>query len=140
VMGTLIAIPSLGALGVLGWADSQSIDWERHKPLWWVVWDAQAKEIAARDMGIVELTRRWKGRALTRAQVAYAVEGGLSGRGQAERPWVLAWGNLIEEARGGGMVSEEQWRRYTKQAMAGWIAWTSDGTNVAARDWAGWNR
>src|SRR5205823_714694 len=37
------------------------------------------------------------------------------------------------------MVSDEQWRRYTKQAMAGWIAWTSDGTNVAARDAALWN-
>jgi len=54
---------------------------------------------------------------LSREQRSQIVEAGLGVQGEIDKPWLPIWGDLIEEERAAGIVSDAQWRLYAHQAV-----------------------
>src|SRR5687768_8986624 len=44
-----LMLVSLGLLGVQGWGKARGVDWNRHKPAWWLAREAGAADAATRD-------------------------------------------------------------------------------------------
>lgn len=112
-----VLLLSLGWLGAVGWREARRTDWNRHKPVAWLVGDAAGRSPAARDAALAELVRRIGGGRLADDHLGPLVGRALDHQADAAQPWVPAWGELVEAAHRAKRVSPDQWKRYRAQAM-----------------------
>src|SRR3954449_10067266 len=49
---------SVGWSGLLGWDAARKTDWNRHKPVWWLMRDVDGRAGPTRNAALVELGRR----------------------------------------------------------------------------------
>jgi hypothetical protein len=104
-------------LGLLGWGASRGTDWNKHKPVWWLMRDARGPDAAARDAALRELARRLTDGKLTPQRVDALVDLALDVQGDRSRPWADGWGEVVGAARDAGKLSPEKWRRYARQGV-----------------------
>src|SRR5687768_6824163 len=60
-------------LGLLGWGAARGTNWNKHKPLWWLMRDLRAAD-ATRDAALRELTDRIANGKLTRQRIDALVD------------------------------------------------------------------
>lgn len=108
VAGAVLLFPALLVIIVLGIGTARGVNFNHHKPVWLLVREGDSAAVQ-------ELTRRVAAGVLSEAQVRALVERGLELQAERSRPWLHAWGTLIETAWIG---SDEQWLRYVRQGTA----------------------
>ena len=96
---------------------ARGFDWAAHKPLGWVVGDADGRDPRARDAALSELARRVRSGELSRPREQALVEQALAYQADWKRPWAPGWGEIVEAAQAMGRLSEEQWMRYKVQSV-----------------------
>jgi hypothetical protein len=114
VLGLALLLTGFGVGGAAGWGVASGYDWNRAKPAWLLMWEARGP---APDAGVrKELRRRLVldrlGAERSRALVALALEI----QADAKIPWEIDWGLIVELARERGLVSDEQWGSYARNA------------------------
>ena len=117
--GAALLVPTVLALSVIGYGTAKGTDWQKHKPVWWLAREAQRIDITIRDAALAELLVRFGAGTLSKEQVHGLIARGLVLQGDADRPWATAWGDLIEQARLAGDVTDAQWKTYAEQALIG---------------------
>ena len=115
-----VALPVLllsgGWLGVSGWRTLRAVDWDRHKPLSWLLKDAEGRRAAARDAALRELARRATEKKLPADVEQSLVDKALAHQADRAAPWVSGWGFFIEAVRDAERVPQDKWERYVANA------------------------
>jgi predicted RNA-binding Zn-ribbon protein involved in translation (DUF1610 family) len=112
-----VLIVCVGWLGLVTWSTAAGVDWNRHKPAWILMREADSADAPTRDAAIGELERRLTAGQLPAPQAAAVVEKALAHQANADLPWVAAWGQLLESGRVMGRLTDEQWDRYMAHAL-----------------------
>jgi hypothetical protein len=121
-LGSFLLLFGLTPIALVAWGRYRNIDWQRHKPVGWLLHEAGSSTKTTQDAALKELIRRLTAGTLTKVQVTRAVDWGLKVQGDAAKPWNAGWGDLIEAARAAGSTSDSQWETYCKQAAEiGWL-------------------
>lgn len=116
-IGALLLLAFIMPAGVIGWGRAKGVDWNRHKPGWWLVVETEGSDPVARDAALAELIGRLKAGTLSDDDLASLVGHALDEQGAPDTPWVAAWGEVVEGARAGGRLPDERWVRYLRQAI-----------------------
>jgi hypothetical protein len=117
MLAGLLLVPSLGALGVIGWASARGADVQTYKPVWWLVNEADGVDAATRAASFAELTSRLTSAKLSDSEVRAVVDRALQVQGDTAKTWDPAWGDWVEQARMLGWLTFEQWQRYVEQGI-----------------------
>ena len=110
--GMVVAVTVGGAV-----LQTRGMRWREHAPLFVMRWAATVGPTDGRTAAVAELARRWP--TLGDRDHDGVADAGLAYQGDRSRPWVPAWGDLLESARTHGQLSDDRWRRYAAQAPAG---------------------
>ncbi len=122
--GTLLVVIgiSIEAFWMRG-AFSQ-VDWNRYKPFAWLVSEAGPTGTTSANAAMKELFRRRGWGKLSDSQVRRLITFALDLQGDPTRAWISEWGDFIETERDLGMVTDEEMKRYARQAVANAFSWT----------------
>lgn len=117
-----VALPLLllgaGGLGFVAWSTARNVDWERHKPSFWLIHDIRSKNAVARDAALAELIRRLDAGQLPQKHIDALTERALEYQGNVALPWISTWGDAIEHAHAAGKLPKEKWQRYVIQSVS----------------------
>ena len=120
VFGVGLLTILLLAGGFAGWDAAHQQDWRRrllrHAPLGYLIRQASSADPADRFLTLNELWERSLQNRLSGPDWDRIAAAGLAYQGDLAKPWDFGWGYLIETAHAAGRRSDEQWRRYAKQA------------------------
>jgi ribosomal protein L37E len=116
VAGPMLAI-SVGWSGLLGWDAARLTDWNRHKPVWWLMREVDGRPGPTRDAALVELGRRIAGRSLPPDRSSALVDRALDWQADAGKPWSPGWGVVVESARAADRLTYDKWERYMAQSV-----------------------
>lgn len=116
VGGGVLLLLSLASLYLVERGTLSQVDWPRYEPAWWLIRRTSSGNAATRDEALAELVRRIDEHELATSDIDRLVDTGLEYQQKVELPWIDGWGQIVEEARSAGHVSDEQWRRYAEQA------------------------
>jgi hypothetical protein len=116
VAGPMLAI-SVGWSGLLGWDAARRTDWNRHKPVWWLMRDVDARPGPTRDAALIELGRRIADGILPPERAAALVDRALDWQADASKPWSPGWGVVVESARAADRLTYDKWERYMAQSV-----------------------
>lgn len=105
--GTVIAVAASG------WSVYRSL------PNSWLSAMIKPEGASTAPRAMQELVQRLQDSTLDRATIDSLVETALTRQGDPSVSWSPQWGNLVQEARAAGHLSEEQWTRYLRQAISG---------------------
>lgn len=102
--------------GLLGTVILQEIDTQHYKPVWWLRWEANGANAVTSEAALVELDRRMDNQRLTPTEMSLLAQDALAMQADLGRPWHEKWGELFEQARATGAVSDADWSSYAMQA------------------------
>lgn len=114
--GTPVLALCLAWFALLGWGTARGTDWNRHKPVWWLVRDARGRDPTLRDAALLELTGRFKAGAVSNEHFAAVLDIALDIQGDLWQPWSDAVAGVIGAARDAKQLTPEQRKRYVRQA------------------------
>lgn len=117
IIGALFFVIGLAGLGVKGYTDATHVDWQQHKPVWWLMREASQSPGPTSDAALIELLHRQDTGELDASQVGDLIELALMHQADISRPWQIQWGILVEEARTAGIATDDQWHRYVANLL-----------------------
>ncbi len=117
VIAGLMLAGSVGVGGLVGWQKGKDYDWNRAKPVWWLKRDASGDDPARVQTALTEMLRRVNEESLWSGQVEDLVEMALDVQGDTTTPWMVEWGEIIEQAWTQGHVTDAQLERYLQQMV-----------------------
>lgn len=120
-VGVVVAVAAIlaagGWLGVASYRTVLAVDWDRHKPVWWLLREAAGSDGSAADVALNELGRRVTDNELRGPVLAVAADHALSVQATADRPWRSGWSGLLEAARKAKVLDDARWWRYADQSL-----------------------
>ena len=119
--GVALLLLGLAGVGGLGYDATRDVDWQRHKPQWWLRQDLVRSDVAAVEAAMDELLRRHDDPAasLSPASLSALVDATLDQQADPKRRWNRdVWGGFVETAREAGDVTDAQWGRFAVGAIA----------------------
>ena len=116
--GVPLLLVGLVVGGAISWGMYRDVNWQQHKPVAWLKWEARGSDRVVQVAALRELLRRLAAGQLSNEEVASIVEMGLKAQGDMSKPWLVEWGDFIEAARGAGKASDAQWQKYARQAVS----------------------
>jgi hypothetical protein len=105
----------LAWLSFVGWRAARDTNWNRHKPVWWLVGEAGGRNVVARDAAFDELVGRMMTGKLSPEREAALLDAALDVQADRSRPWTFAVSNVIFWAHDAGKLPDDKWRRYGRQ-------------------------
>lgn len=112
-LALLALVASMGCTAK--WA--QTYDWNRIKPVSWLIHEASDPTQPNRgDAALDELDRRFDQDLLSFDEIQQLVQAALDYQADTSKLWDDKWGKWIELSRAKSVASDEQWRRYITQA------------------------
>jgi len=112
-----IVLPCLWS-GLLAYAAFSGLNWNRHKPVTWLIREAQGADVPVRDRAFAELLRRTEENLLSADQIVDVSSAALAHQADVNQPWLVAWGNLVERLHQKGRLPADVWPSYARQALA----------------------
>jgi hypothetical protein len=114
VLGVFLLLAGAGGIGALQWARATKYDWNKAKPAWLLLREAQQPKP---DDGVLkELRARLTPGRLSADQTRRLIDRALAVQADSSIPWSWRWGDIIEFARPEGLVSDAQWSAYASNA------------------------
>jgi hypothetical protein len=120
VAGTGVLLSAVLLTGA-GWTQVRRVNWQQHKPVWWLAREARSRQPGTRDASLAELARRISlgGRGkITDEQLAPLLDRAFTLQADTSQPWVPGWGLLIESAHDANRLSDSRWDLYRVQGFA----------------------
>jgi hypothetical protein len=114
--GAMLALICLGVAASGAWGHLSGINWQKHKPMGLLKWEAEGARTGA-VAAVEEVIRRVRAEQVKEAELGWWIEQGLAHQANTAQAWQVEWGNLIELGREMNMVSDEAWKRYAEQAV-----------------------
>lgn len=114
VASAMLLLVVLGAGTMTIWSSATSFDWNTIKPNWMLVRESRGLG-AGSHAALDEIRRRIATKDIDESSVLSLVD--LMLERQASGLWLEVWGDVVEEAREAGLVSDEQWSTYAMQAI-----------------------
>ncbi len=111
----LLASAVFGGLKAWPWVSSRN--WDAYKPWWWLSARAKSLDETRSRAALDELITRLKDGRLGDDDVDALVLDALAIQADLEHPWVPQWGDIVTTARSKGLVSDEAWRTFARQAV-----------------------
>jgi len=118
LMGLVVVIGCVVVLGRRGADALEEVNWYRAAPNWVLIRQTSSRDSQTQDNALGELARRAAIGKLVGSQLAIVVDRALEIQADRNIAWNGRWGQIIEGARAKGNVSDEQWRRYLRQAIS----------------------
>lgn len=125
-----LLVPSLAGLAVISFGTLRQVDWDEHKPSWWLL--REAKRPTTRDRAMQELRYRLLDKKLSGQQSGELadlilklrlVRSGATIAGVPESSWAEA----IELTHERGQLTQQQWHAYWQQVLRPYLdVWRSD--------------
>ncbi len=116
-VGATIVLLSSAFVGLNIYGQLANIDSNKYMPVWWLTREADSSVIATRDAALKELLSRAGSGALSKNQMNALSDHALVLQADQNKLWVPAWGDLVEQAHTTGMLSDEKWQQYARQAV-----------------------
>lgn len=117
VGGMVLGLVAAAVLTALAFAVATGVDLNRHKPVAFLVWEAEgsmSKE--RRDRSALEVLRRAAAGEMSPRDWRGAIDAALSMQADASRPWSEQWGNIYERARVLGVSTADDEARFLRQS------------------------
>ncbi|MDB5295803.1 MAG: hypothetical protein JWO31_1786 [Phycisphaerales bacterium] len=108
-------------LGVLTYVTVRGVDPIRLAPAWWLSTRLSGQVGPSRAAELAEVARRAGYGSLPADSEAALVRQALDVQADVNLPWDPNWGRLVERARSGGRVADDQWGRYAAGSLALWL-------------------
>ena len=115
VVAGVVVLLAATAVGWPGASLSDSV--QRHKPVWLLTAEVTRGGPARSEAASGELWRRIEDGQLRPTDVSAVADAVLTVQADHGKPWLLAWGDLIELLHHRGELSTAQWQRYVRQAI-----------------------
>ncbi len=112
-----LLIPSVFSLVIIGYLAARKGDFNRHKPVVWLLSDARSARPAVRDAALAELLRRQSAKSLSKSQTAEVVEQALAVQADLSTPWIPVWGDLVENAKAANDIPADVYARFLNQIL-----------------------
>ena len=116
--GAVMMLLSASILGVAGYAASRQANFNPYKPVWLLTRELGSADPSTREAAIAEIRSRISAGKISDAQLNALTSRALALQADTTRPWVSAWGDLVEQARKSGKLSDVDWQRYARQAVS----------------------
>ena len=113
----VLLVPAALVLGVAIYGTIAGVDWQRHKPGWWLARDVRGGDAADRTAALDEFVRRQAADELDDGEVASALAALLDWQEDAAVPWDERAGAFVAFEREVGRVDDEAWARYARQGF-----------------------
>ena len=110
--GGFVFLIGFAFTGLIGVAVLQNVNWIEHAPTWYVIRDSQSSVPADRDPALKELLRRLNAGELSDERIKEIVAKQLVWQNDANTPWAVERGDLIDAAHIAGKMSADQWKNY----------------------------
>ncbi len=111
----LVACAVLTAGETWGWA--QTVEWEQHKPMWWLMRSVRADAPETRRSALEELLRRAGRDEVSADRLLELAEMGLACQNDESIEWEPLWGSMIDAAIDGKLLCAEQIGAYFENAV-----------------------
>ncbi len=115
--GLALVAPALLIGSAVIWGEASGVDWNQHKPAWWLARDIRGGDAAMRVAALDEFLRRLNNDRDGNLAFARGVEAMLAWQGDLAKPWDERAGEFIVVQRSSGHVDAEQWRRFARQGF-----------------------
>ncbi|HEX8322816.1 MAG TPA: hypothetical protein VF595_02780 [Tepidisphaeraceae bacterium] len=115
--GGVAVAAALAVLSVVGISLFANVDWQRLKPLAWLMHNAVDTDPATRRLALDTIAARYKNAALTPAQLDALIARALDVQGDLKQPWDPKWGDWIQAEHAAGRLAADRWLRYARQAV-----------------------
>jgi hypothetical protein len=115
LLGLMLFLASASWLGFLGVMIARHEDWNRRKPLAWLLRDVNSP--VARNGAITELINRVRRNELSDQDVTNIANIALAHQADRSVAWQPRWGQFIEAAHTANRLKVAQWQRYEQQAL-----------------------
>jgi hypothetical protein len=116
-VGLVLLLPGLAGLVYSGRNAASEIDWQRHKPVWWLLAESSSSVVSRREEALDELRWRLEQGELSDAQIEKIADRALARQANLAEPWVPRWGSFVETAHSQQKLSAEKWRQYAVRAV-----------------------
>ncbi|MGA2500566.1 MAG: hypothetical protein ABSH20_22730, partial [Tepidisphaeraceae bacterium] len=113
---SVLMLLCLGWLGLVTYVSVRGADANRYKPAWLLLRETAGNDVQVRDAALAELFRRVSTKTVPAGTLKTLIDHALRVQDDLKKPWVPAWGDIVESAHSQGQTSTEQWNLYIKQA------------------------
>src|SRR2546423_905875 len=80
-VGTPPLLIGLVVAAAIGWGNYRDVDWQRYKPLTWLLYQANSSDPAAQSPAVAEMLRRLNAGTLSKEQASAIIDAGLKAQG-----------------------------------------------------------
>jgi hypothetical protein len=115
--GGFIFLIGFAVAALIGVAALQNVNWIEYEPTWYVIRDSQSSVPSDRDPALKELLRRLNGGELSDERVKDLVAKQLVWQNDANTPWAVERGDLIDAAHAADKMPADQWANYLARAV-----------------------
>ena len=116
-IGLLLLLPGVGGLIYSGRNAAAEFEWQRHKPVWWLLAESRSSVASRRQEAVDELLWRLERDELSDARIAKVADRALATQADPSEPWLPRWGTFVETAHARQKISAEKWRQYALRAV-----------------------
>lgn len=102
--------------GVAIVALTTNTNWQSYKPAWWLIRETASGDAKISNDALAELSSRLGAGTISQAHVDQLADRALALQANLSKPWVPAWGDLLESANASGKLSNDRWTKYLTQA------------------------
>jgi hypothetical protein len=111
VVGSLLLLIGLGLFGATTWSRATSYNWNKAKPTWWLVNDAE-HDTTPDDAVLTELLSRRTAGTLDSSVYPRLVAHALVRQADLKMGWSVLWGDLVEEAWSRDEMTSAQYQQF----------------------------
>ena len=116
-LGVFMLALGLSLGGGAGYATYTFTDWQRAKPVWWLVREIDHGDPKTQSAAITEVIGRLANRRLSQSQINSIADTMLDLQADSKKPWLGGCGDFIEGARDTKQLSDARWQRYAEHAI-----------------------
>ena len=119
-VGLTLLVPAVAAIGLVGYAVATDLDWQQHKPEWFLRHELTSNDAPTADAAADELERRYRDteEGIAAASLDALVDSVLARQADRDAAWdIVADGGLIEYTRTRGDLDDERWGRFALSAI-----------------------
>ena len=117
VGGTLLLL-ALVAGGVGGWRWARGVDWQQHKPEWWLRHDLASGDFPRSAAAFGEIARRRAAKTLSPDAALSAADWVLRQQADSSRKWDYGWGKFVQTLRDEGALDDARYGRFAVGSVA----------------------
>jgi len=116
-LGVVLALASGLVVGTIVFATLTRSNLNEYKPAALLLWEGRHLGDESSQAAATEFARRLKADRLSPRRTRQAVELALDLQGDLERAWSTTWGDIVEAAHRKGVVDEDRFARYLRNAF-----------------------